>query len=114
MNLARIALLVCALALFAAVADSAQGAAMPGRERLQSMSQEELAGYREQIQSRVEGLGAAERRLMRDAGIDGRNQVDSRSDGGGYGQGYGSRNGQGAGQDNGRGGGHGRGGGRHR
>lgn len=94
--------------LLTAVAASAQEIAIPERARLQAMSQEEFAAFREQIQSRAEGMGAAEQRLMRDAGINGRNQLDSRNDGGGYGKGYGSRSGQANGQ------GGGRGGGRHR
>lgn len=106
--------LVFVLGLSTVMAASAQELALPDRARLQAMSQEEFAGYREQIQNRIEGLGAAEQRLMRDTGINGRNQLDNRNAGGGYGQGYGSRSGQSGGQGNGRGSGYGRGGGRHR
>lgn len=111
MNLSRIiAPLAIGTGLLAAPAAHAADVAIPDRARLQTMSQEEFAAYREQIQNRVEGTGAAEQRLMRDAAINGRSQPDSRNDGGGYGQGYGSRNSQ----DGRRGGGYARGGGRHR
>lgn len=86
------------LGLSTVMAASAQDLALPDRARLQTLSQEEYARYREQIQNRIEGLGAAEQRLVRDTGINGRSQLDNRNTGGGYGQGYGSRSGQGGGQ----------------
>lgn len=106
--------LVFVLGLFTALAASAQEPAIPDQARLQAMSREELAGFREQIQKRIDGLGAAEQRLMRETSIDGRSQMDNRNAGGSYGQGFGSRNSQSGTQGNGRGGGYGRGGGRHR
>jgi len=107
MNASRIiAPLAIGMGLLTALAASAQEVVIPDRARLQAMSREEFAAYREQLQSRAEGIGTAEQRLMRDAGINGRSQMDSRNAGGGYGRGYGSR--QGASQ------GGGRGGGRHR
>lgn len=109
MNTSRIiAPLAIGIGLLAASAAHASDVAIPDRARLQAMSQEEFAVYREQIQSRIEGLGAAEQRLMQETSVNGRSQMDNRNAGGGYGKGYGSRNGQGSGQ------GGGRGGGRHR
>lgn len=102
------AIIPLVLWLFTAMAASAQELVIPDRARLQAMSQEELTGYREQIQRHIDGLGAAEQRLMRETGVNGRSLLENPSAGGGYGRGYGSRGGQG------RGSGYGRGGGRHR
>lgn len=105
MNTSRIiAPLAIGIGLLTALAAHASDVLIPDRARLQAMSQEEFAAYREQLQGRVEGTATAEPYLIRDAGNNGRNQPVNRSDGGGYGKGYGSRSGQGNGQA-GRGGG---------
>ncbi|MDP2828403.1 MAG: hypothetical protein Q8O37_07335 [Sulfuricellaceae bacterium] len=87
----------------------AEDLVIPDRARLQAMSQEEYATYREQIQHRMDGSSQAEQNL-RDSSVNGRNQMGNREATGGYGQGYGSRGTQGMGQSAGQG----RGGGRHR
>jgi len=100
-----IASLAIGIGLLAAPAAHASDDAIPDRTRLQTMSREEFAAYREQIHNRAEGSGAAQRRPTRDAGGNGRSLLDGRNDGGGYGQGYGSRQGAGQGSGYGRGGG---------
>jgi hypothetical protein len=108
MNAAANMVLLFVMGALAATAASAQEIAAPDRSRLQAMSHEEISTYREQIQRRIEGLGEAEQRLMRETSVNGRSQLAQPGGGGGYGQGYGSRNGQGS--NYGRGGGDGRGG----
>lgn len=98
------------LGLLAATAAPAQDLVIPDRARLQAMGREEYAAYREQIQNRVDGMGAVERNLMLDPSVNSQRQMENRDATAGYGQGYGSRNRQGGGQ----GGGYGRGGGRGR
>ncbi|MDP2783553.1 MAG: hypothetical protein Q8O38_02995 [Sulfurimicrobium sp.] len=117
--------LALGLGLSASVA-AAQELVIPDRQRLQSMSHEEYGTYREQMRNRMEGLSQAERDLVRESGANGREQMEKRDAGSGYGQGYGARNGQDAGQGGrpgvgsggmqggGQGGGYGRGGGRRR
>lgn len=102
--------LVLGLGLLAATAAPAQDLVIPDRTRLQAMGREEYAAYREQIQNRIDGMGAVERNLMLDPSVNSQRQMENRDAAAGYGQGYGSRNRQGGGQ----GGGYGRGGGRGR
>lgn len=92
----------------------AQELVIPDRQRLQLMNQEEYDAYREQMRNRMEGLSPAERNLMRESAVNGREQMERPSNG--YGQGYGSRSGLDTEQGGmGRhGGGYGRGGGRRR
>lgn len=73
----------------------AQELVIPDRQRLQAMSHEEYDAYREQMRNRMNGLGPAEQNLMREPAIGGREQMEGR----GYGQGYGARNFQGMEQD---------------
>lgn len=95
MNAAGNMVLLFVLGALAATTADAQEIAAPDRARLQAMSPEELSAYREQLQRRIEGLGEAEQRLMRETSVNGRNQLAQPGSGGGYGQGYGSRGGQG-------------------
>lgn len=108
---------------FSASVAVAQELVIPDRQRLQAMSHEEYDAYREQMRSRMEEHSPAEQNLMRDTGVNGREQMEKQSKG--YGQGYGSRNGYDAGTGGGSGmgsggmqggaqGGYGRGGGRRR
>ncbi len=73
---------------------AAQEFAVPGRERLRSMSYEEYDIYREQMRDRMNGFSPEERDQMRESGTNGREQMEKRGTGSSYGQGYFSRNGQ--------------------
>jgi hypothetical protein len=86
-----LALLILA---FTAQQAAGQELVIPDRQRLQAMSFEEYDAYREQMRNRMEGLGPAERNLMRESDVSGREQMERQSNG--YGQGYGSRRGPGA------------------
>jgi hypothetical protein len=97
-TLAKCCLLVLVFGLITASSVQADDLVIPDRTRLQVMSQEEYAGYRRQIQSSVDGMGAAERNFAREPVSVGNREA-------GYGQGYVFRHAQG---------GRGRGGGRSR
>jgi hypothetical protein len=95
---AKCCLLVLVFGLITASSVQAGDLVIPDRARLQTISQEEYAGYRRQIQNSIDGMGATERNLAHEPAPVGNRDV-------GYGQGYAFRHAQG---------GRGRGGGRSR
>lgn len=116
------ALPVLLILAFTAPLAAGQELVIPDRQRLQAMSAEELDAYREQMRSRMEEMSPAEQNLMRESGVNGREQMERRTSSSGYGQGYGTRGSQsggsggitGSGASGGGQGGYGRGGGRRR